>query len=60
MKKETFEENLQNSIDGFAYLLKDVAINIVEGKEWENGLTFDWSSAEKILYREQKRNLSND
>ena len=58
--KATFEENIQTSIAGFAYLLQDTGINLVDGSEWEDGLTFDWSSAEKILYEAQKKIIYGD
>lgn len=56
--KTTFEENMQTSITGFAYFLQDTGINLINGSEWEDGLIYDWSSAEKILYEEQKRILN--
>jgi len=58
--KNTFKENMNTSVAGFAYFLKDTGMNLVNGSEWEDGLIFDWSSAEKILYKEQKRILGED
>lgn len=54
-----FEESINKSLSGFAYFLKDEGINLIKGSEWEDGLFYDWSSAEKILYKEQKKNLGN-
>lgn len=58
--KATFEENMQTSIAGFAYFLQDTGINLINGSEWEDGLIYDWSSAEKLLYEEQKRILGEN
>lgn len=52
--KSSFKENMETSITGYSYFLKDVGENIIDGKEWEDGLRFDWSSAEDILYQAQK------
>ena len=61
--KGSFKENMEASISGFAYFLKDVGENLISGTEWEDGLRFDWSSAEDILYKAQKdilRDNDND
>ena len=58
--KLTFEENILTCVSGFAYFLSDAGINLINGSEWEDGLIFDWSSAEKILYEEQKKLISGD
>jgi hypothetical protein len=58
--KTTFEENMNTSLAGFAYFLHDTGINLVNGTEWEDGLIYDWSSAEKMLYNEQKRILGDN
>lgn len=58
--KATFEENMETSIAGFAYLLQDICVNLINGSEWEDGLTFDWSSAEKIMYEAQKKIVYGD
>ena len=59
-KQASFEENIHTAIAGFAYLLKDIGINLVNCSEWEDGLTFDWSSAEKMLYEAQKKIIYGD
>lgn len=59
-KEDSFEKNLNISLSGWAYFLKDIGINLVNGSEWEDGLFYDWSSAGKMLYDEQKRILEND
>ena len=58
--KSSFRENMKTSISGYAYFLKDVGENLIKGKEWEDGLIYDWSSAEDILYKAQKDALSDE
>jgi len=58
--KSTFEENLETALTGFEYFIKDIGIGLIDGSEWEDGIFYDWSSASKILYDEQKRILGND
>lgn len=53
--RPTFEENIDISVSGYSYYLKESANDILIGMEWEDGLTFDWSSAEDVLYKAQKR-----
>ncbi len=52
--KGSFKENMETSISGYAYFLKDIGINLVNGTEWEDGLVYDWSAVEDILYQAQK------
>jgi hypothetical protein len=58
--KPTFEENIAKAMSGFEYFVKDIGIGLVDGSEWEDGLIYDWSSAEKMLYDEQKRILGEN
>lgn len=58
--KETFKENLEVSISGYVYFLKGIGINLILGKEWEDGLKIDLSSAEEMLYKQQKKELGED
>ncbi len=58
--KGSFKANMEASISGYAYFLKDVGENLINGKEWEDGLRFDWSSAEDILYKAQKDILRDE
>lgn len=58
--KRSFEENMKTSISGYAYFLKDIGINLVKGTEWEDGLIYDWSAAEDILYKTQKNIIYGD
>ena len=57
---DSFETNINKSLAGFAYFLKDTGAKLIDGSEWEEGLFYDWSSAEKMLYKEQKKRLDND
>ncbi len=56
----TFKENIKTSIAGYAYYLKDIGLNLINGVEWEEGLVLDWSSAESMLYQQQKKFLGNE
>jgi hypothetical protein len=55
----SFEININKSLLGFAYFLKDTGVKLIDGSDWEEDLFYDWSSAEKILYDEQKKKLDN-
>lgn len=57
---DSFETNINKSLAGFVYFLKDTGAKLIDGSEWEEGLFYDWSSAEKMLYKEQKKRLDND
>lgn len=52
--KASFDENMETSVSGYAYFLKDIGINLVNGNEWENGLVYDFKAAEDMLYQAQK------
>jgi len=58
--KDSFKENMETSISGYAYFLSDIGINLVNGIEWEDGLLYDWSAAEDMLYQAQKDTIYGD
>lgn len=55
--ESSFRKNLDISINGYLYYLKDIGISLINGDEWENNLIIDWSNAEKVIYNEQKKGL---
>lgn len=57
--KKSFKENMEASMLGYAYFLKDIGIKLISGNEWESGLIYDLSSAEEIIYKQQKKGLGN-
>lgn len=58
--KETFRKNMEASMSGYVYFLKDIGMKLITGEEWEKGLIIDISSAETMLYEQQKKELGKD
>ena len=58
--KDSFDENVELSLSGLSYFIKEVGISLVDGTDWEDGLFYDWSSAQETLYKEQKKQLGDN
>lgn len=54
-KGNSFEENIQTSLAGYTFFLKEIGSQLLDGSEWEDGLYYSMASAEKLLYEQQKR-----